>query len=129
MDADGSNVRPLVSRGGPLRQSGMVSGRPVGCLFMAGANTMETRRLRMEVATGKIFQLTVGGASNESPHWSPDGRHIVFQSTRSGSKQIFIMNADGKNVRQITAYGINESPAWSGYSRKRTDSGCIVTGF
>ena len=25
------------------------------------------------------------------------------------------MNADGKNVKQITAYGINESPAWSRY--------------
>ena len=66
----------------------------------------------------KLYQLTIGGASNESPHWSPDSRHIVFQSTRSGSKQLFIMNADGKNVRQITAYGINESPAWSGYMRK-----------
>ncbi|MCH6569200.1 MAG: PD40 domain-containing protein, partial [Acidobacteria bacterium] len=51
-----------------------------------------------------------------NPHWSPDGRHIAFQSTRTGSKQIFIMNADGKNLRQITAYGINESPAWSGYA-------------
>ena len=25
------------------------------------------------------------------------------------------MNADGKNVKQITAYGINGSPAWSRY--------------
>mgnify|MGYP001332778806 FL=1 len=69
----------------------------------------------IEVASGKIFQLTSGHGSNENPHWSPDARHIAFQSTRTGSKQIFIMNADGKNVKQITAYGINGSPAWSRY--------------
>ena len=28
------------------------------------------------------------------------------------------MNADGKNLKQVTAYGINESPAWSGYPKE-----------
>ena len=44
--------------------------------------------------------------------WSPDGRHITFQNTRTGTKQIYIMNADGKNLKMITAYGANESPSW-----------------
>ena len=69
----------------------------------------------VEVASKKIFQLTSGRGSKENPHWSPDGRHIAFQGTRTGTKQIFIVNADGENQKQITAYGINESPAWSGY--------------
>ncbi|RPI27530.1 MAG: translocation protein TolB [Acidobacteria bacterium] len=118
MDADGSNVRRLVSEGGHCDSpEWSPDGRLVAYSWQAPTQWKHDVYV-VEVATGKIFQLTVGGASNESPHWSPDGRHIVFQSTRSGSKQIFIMNADGKNVRQITAYGINESPAWSGYSKR-----------
>ncbi len=118
MDADGSNVRRLVSEGGHCDSPAWSpDGRLIAYSWQAPTQWKHDVYV-IEVATGKIFQLTVGGASNESPHWSPDGRHIVFQSTRSGSKQIFIMNADGKNVRQISAYGINESPAWSGYSKR-----------
>ena len=69
----------------------------------------------IEVATGKIFQLSSGRGDNESPHWSPDGRHIAYQSSRTGTKQIFVMNADGNNSRQVTRYGANDSPAWAGY--------------
>ncbi len=37
------------------------------------------------------------------PFWSPDGSRIVFHSTRAGAEdQIFIMNADGSGVRQLT---------------------------
>src|SRR4051812_716363 len=36
-----------------------------------------------------------------SPNWTPDGR-IVFASTRSGSQQIWMMDADGTNARQLT---------------------------
>jgi len=33
---------------------------------------------------------------------SPDGKSIVFTSTRSGDLELYIMDIDGKNVRQIT---------------------------
>jgi TolB protein len=37
------------------------------------------------------------------PSWSPDGSKIVFQSTRAGDEnQLFIMNADGSGVKQLT---------------------------
>lgn len=115
VDADGGNLVRLVSEGGHCDSPNWSpDGRFV--LYTWQAPTQWKHDIYVvEVATKKIFQLTSGGASNENPHWSPDGRHIVFQSTRSGSKQIFIMNADGKNSRQITSFGINESPAWSGY--------------
>ena len=69
----------------------------------------------VEVATGQINQLTHGRGSSESPHWSPDGRHITFQSNRTGTKQIYIMNLNGRNLKMITAYGENESPSWTRY--------------
>lgn len=67
----------------------------------------------MDVASRRILELTRDTARNERPSWAPDGRHIVFESTRSGSRQIWIMLADGSQPRQITLNGHNESPNWS----------------
>ncbi|PKN90547.1 MAG: hypothetical protein CVU44_23510 [Chloroflexi bacterium HGW-Chloroflexi-6] len=36
------------------------------------------------------------------PTWSPDGSMIAFASSRQGKRQLFIMNADGSNIRQVT---------------------------
>jgi Tol biopolymer transport system component len=48
-------------------------------------------------------QLTFGGQNAEA-YWSPDGKRLVFQSTRDGLScdQIFIMNADGSDVRMVS---------------------------
>lgn len=67
----------------------------------------------MEVATRHIVQLTRDAGRNERPSWAPDGRHIVFESTRSGSRQIWAMLADGTEARQLTSAGENESANWS----------------
>lgn len=67
----------------------------------------------MDVATRQIVELTRDAGRNERPSWAPDGRHIVFESTRTGSRQIWSMLADGSNTRQLTTEGHNESPNWS----------------
>jgi Tol biopolymer transport system component len=36
------------------------------------------------------------------PTWSPDGSMISFASSRSGARQLFVMNADGTDIRQVT---------------------------
>ena len=36
------------------------------------------------------------------PTWSPDGSLIAFASSRVGARQLFVMNADGTNIRQVT---------------------------
>ena len=36
------------------------------------------------------------------PTWSPDGSMIAFASSRSGERQLFVMNANGSNVSQVT---------------------------
>ncbi len=41
----------------------------------------------VDVTTGRRRQLTFSPGYNESPSWSPNGRHIVFSSTRSGVEQ------------------------------------------
>ena len=67
----------------------------------------------IELATGQVRQLTFGEGTNESPSFSPNGRHIAFTSTRSGKSQIFTIARDGKDLRQITRVGNNYQPDWS----------------
>ncbi|MBZ5701511.1 MAG: translocation protein TolB [Acidobacteriia bacterium] len=67
----------------------------------------------MEAATRQIVELTRDAGRNERPSWAPDGRHLVFESTRGGSRQIWEMLADGTQARQLTQTGANESPNWS----------------
>jgi TolB protein len=66
-----------------------------------------------EFATGDTRQITFGEGSNESPAYSPNGRHLAFTSTRSGRTQVFTVARDGKGVRQITRVGSNYTPDWS----------------
>jgi TolB protein len=67
----------------------------------------------MDVSSRRIIELTRDSGRNERPSWAPDGRHIVFESTRGGSRQIWTMLADGTSPRQLTNSGHNESPNWS----------------
>lgn len=55
-----------------------------------------------------VRQLTFGGQNAEA-YWAPDGRRLIFQSTRDGRRcdQIYIMNADGSDVRMVsTGHGV-----------------------
>src|SRR5262249_31500489 len=39
---------------------------------------------------------------DETPCWHPDGKRVVFQSSRTGRFELWVMNADGTGARQIT---------------------------
>jgi TolB protein len=67
----------------------------------------------LDVATGTVRQLTFGEGTNESPSFAPNGRHLVFMSTRSGKAQIFTIARDGKDLHQVTKTGDNYQPNWS----------------
>ena len=67
----------------------------------------------MDAATQQLVELTRDQGRNERPSWAPDGRHIVFESTRGGERQIWTMLANGEQPHQLTFTGHNESPNWS----------------
>ena len=51
---------------------------------------------------------------NAYPYWSPDEKKIVFQSNMKGNRDIFVMNADGSSITQLTtSNGMDMMPAWS----------------
>jgi Tol biopolymer transport system component len=54
------------------------------------------------LAGGQVKKLTDNSWSDESPRWSPDGKTIAFTSNPAGGYEVFLMNADGAGVRQLT---------------------------
>ena len=67
----------------------------------------------LSIANGETRQITFGEGTNESPVWAPNGRHLAFMSTRQGRSQVFTVDRDGRNLRQITRDGNNTTPHWS----------------
>lgn len=62
-------------------------------------------------------QLT--SVQNTYPSASPDGSRIVFQSNRTGRWELFVMRADGTDLRQLTDMpGDNVTPKWSPDGRR-----------
>ena len=53
-------------------------------------------------------------ASSEDPAWSPDGATLAFVAVTSSSAALYLMNADGEQVRRLQT-GLHRSydPAWS----------------
>ncbi|MGB9402161.1 MAG: hypothetical protein WCA98_01385 [Candidatus Acidiferrales bacterium] len=67
----------------------------------------------MDIISRQLVELTRDAGRNERPSWAPDGRHLVFESTRTGTRQIWTMLADGSEPKELTYSGQNESPNWS----------------
>jgi TolB protein len=65
------------------------------------------------IRSASFQKLTETSARNESPTWSPDGRHIIFTSNLKGGKQLWTVDVDGANLRQLTSAGENNWGDWS----------------
>jgi Tol biopolymer transport system component len=50
----------------------------------------------------QVVQVTKGNPDNYSPSFSPDGKQIAFASSRSGNSEIYLMDVNGSNLRQVT---------------------------
>jgi TolB protein len=118
MDADGTNVQQLVNEGYAVSPSWSPNGQFLAFAWIRhygpGAPGGQDIYV-MDVASRQWVQLTHSGGRNDFPSWSPDGRHIVFQSNRAGRDQIWTMLADGSQQRQLTFSGSNTQPNWSAH--------------
>lgn len=57
--------------------------------------------------------ITFAAFEGSDPEWSPDDTQVVYVDGFGGSSDIFVMNADGSAIRQITHTGEEAFPTWS----------------
>lgn len=69
----------------------------------------------LPIEGGAARNVSAGFQWDMQPRFSPDGQQIAFTSDRSGGDNIWVMDADGKNPRQITheTFRLTNNPSWS----------------
>ena len=113
-DADGTNPQPLTYSVGDQNYRANPDWSPDGRLVAYqsqqpdGSFQLNTISLRDR----SVKQLTSDG-SNEDASWAPDSRHLIFSSTRTGTKQLFVIDSESGKWRQLTRTGGVRLPAWS----------------
>ena len=118
MNVDGSDARAAVQNGSFNR---VPSWGPEGELVYQSRITGSDQIFRLAPGASEPVRLTTGGAADQYPRLSPDGDHIAFQSNRGLDFDIYIMDADGANVRNLTNLpGDDRFAAWS------PDGGTVV---
>ena len=126
--ADGSGLRPLTKS--PKDSSNSVPRwSPDGLRIVFASTRHAPARVPLEESATEIYtmnrdgsglqRLTYGPKASVDPDWSGDGKHIAFVSNRDGDWKIYVMDANGSNVRRMTTDQITNpsksetGPAWS----------------
>jgi TolB protein len=116
MEADGTNQQRMTDQGYAVSPNWAPNGQFLTLAWTRKYGPGEPGSsdiYLMDIASKQWVQLTHDGGRNDFPWWAPDGRHIVFQSSRSGKEEIWMMLADGTNLHQLTFTGRNSQPNWS----------------
>lgn len=140
-DADGANRRPLVQGAGwhwlphwspdgtwivyTVDPPGGFGGAGIAAPdpgWNQGPGVGEAARIALPVdiwriradGTGAPVQLTTHDADDRAGAYSPDGRRLLFDSTREGGRTgIYLMNADGSGAVRATFLGDDWGASWS----------------
>ena len=132
MNADGSNMKQLTDHPPvSLRPSWSPDGRQIAFLGSLGTGEEDTPAIYVMNDDGSGVTRLVDydvdargilGIFDLSLSWSPDGRQMVFTSFGTGDEYtsaIYVMNADGSSVRQLTDHtNYDASPVWSPDGRR-----------
>jgi eukaryotic-like serine/threonine-protein kinase len=119
VNAQGGEPQPL-SPGGQFGFYPSISRQ--GHRLVYSEQTYDTDIWRVDLSpalNGKpsaLTRLISSSRREDTPHFSPDGKRIVFSSNRSGHWEIWVCDSDGRNSVQLTSFGgpyITGTPRWS----------------
>jgi TolB protein len=115
MNQDGSDKQQVTHMSGPAIFPDF---SPDGSelVFTAKPADSPTRDIYVISSDGSgLVRLTSGEGNNVYPAFSPDGSKIVFDSDRTGTFQVYVMNADGSGQNQLTfdPQPKDQVPDWS----------------
>jgi len=121
MDADGSNAKNLTNDPGyDADPTWAPDGKKIVFTSLRGGN--QGFRLYAMDPDGKNVTELVASDNPLGfvyPAWSPDGKKIAFTDAVGMDLEIFLCDADGKNVKQLTKEGAgNSMAAWSPDGKK-----------
>jgi Tol biopolymer transport system component/DNA-binding winged helix-turn-helix (wHTH) protein len=133
--ADGTELRQLTRGSGPARCSPAWS--PDGGRIAFDSPDVEGvyQIWIMAADGGSPRQLTQGSAQHNVPRWSRDGRWIYVSSTRGGTRDIWRMDVETRQMEQITHGGSgfwsSEAPDRRGvlYSASNADSPLLFQAY
>ena len=129
-DLDGGNLTPLTREPG---YDAEVTIAPDGLIVFTSVRDGDMEIYSMNGDGGDVRRLTHRAGPDGGPFFSPDGRQIVFRGLalspgpelndymallrdglwRPTSLEIFVMNSDGRGLRQVTKLGgANFAPSW-----------------
>src|SRR6202022_1337142 len=84
-------------------------------LLQANYQQGGTHLVLFDLKGGDPKSLTEGDGVDTDHAWSHDGKKIAFTSTRNGARAIYVMDADGGNIKQLTKESDTPDrlPTWS----------------
>ncbi len=115
-DDDGLNEKRLTYRG---RYNDSPRYNPKGdrILFVSRDDNGRFNIATVDVRGMEYHMLTNIG-TNENPHFAPDGKHVIFTSSRGGGTDLYTMDSGGRNQRKLTATGNVTNPVWGPFPRR-----------
>jgi Tol biopolymer transport system component/DNA-binding winged helix-turn-helix (wHTH) protein len=109
----------LANTSGDISPAGGIS--PFGDIaFVREERRFELWRIDLKSAADSGSALAAASRSQLVPQYSPDNAHVVFQSDRSGSSEIWLADGDGRNPVQLTAFNgpLTGGPSWCSDGRR-----------